>query len=89
MFDDGAHAVGFEVHHRGWPDRLIYFKGHTYFVEIKLRKAKLTQYQKNLHKALKRLGIEVVVFRINPKVENEDLRIRNELYSLFPDNAAR
>lgn len=89
MFDKEAKAAGFEVHHRGWPDRLIYAKGKTYFIEIKLRKAKISGHQKRLHQALKRIGIEVLIFRINPKKENAALLLRQEIYNLLAANMNR
>ena len=89
IFDIEAEAFGFEVHHRGWPDRLIYAKSKTFFIEIKLRKAKITGHQKRLHKALKRLGIEVLIYHIDPKDEHAALHLREDFYNLFPDNAAR
>ncbi len=85
LFDEEAKNVGWEVLKNGWPDRLIYDEksGKTYFIEIKSGKGWIKSNQKAMHKALKRVGIEVLTLRIDTTKELSGLELRNKLYDMF------
>lgn len=73
-------ALGAEVRklkfldRRGAPDRIIMFKGKTYFVELKSPGEKLDEHQEREHDRMREVGQNV---RVIDSIESIDIMIRN------------
>jgi predicted RecB family nuclease len=58
-----------DVYRYGWPDFLVK-KGDKYLlIETKTKGEKITKIQKDMHNALKTIGLEVIVFRLGEDKE--------------------
>ena len=62
-FWEYAKAQGWEVHFRGWPDFLVLADGKWVCVEVKTASATLQSNQSAMIEALRRAGIETLVWR--------------------------
>lgn len=54
---------------RGVPDRIVFFQGAVFFVELKAPGGRLSAQQKACHKKLEAMGFEPVVLNTKEKVK--------------------
>jgi len=80
-----AKSYGFEVLGRGWPDFLIYddARNKAMFLEVKSKQDQIRPEQKQMHKILRRLGLDVKVIRIGAD-QGGEARL-HEILSCFSD----
>ena len=80
LFDEEAKYMGWELADKGWPDRLVYCPatGKTFMVEIKFSDY-LSPAQYRTHQMLQRLGIKILVVKIDPHKKNATMILRRRL----------
>jgi hypothetical protein len=69
LFDEKAESEGYILYRHGFPDRAIEKDGKIVLVEVKGQNCNLEKNQRKLHKLLKKLGIEVKIWKPGMSLE--------------------
>lgn len=92
-FAEFARTNGWEIHFRGWPDFLVFADGRIFCVEVKSGKATVHPRQGEMISALRRAGIETLIWREGKGFYRPRLRRRRDkdtpLYSSEASGGSR
>ena len=69
-----------QTNKNGWPDLQVHKNNYTIFVEVKSENGKLSELQKYRHEQLREKGFIVIITSSLKQLENELIRIGEELH---------